>query len=298
MLPPVRSAPLRARLAASLLGLAALAPAAGAQETVTRRPPDVPFVPTPPEVVDAMLRLAGVTSSDLVYDLGCGDGRIVIAAAKRYGARGVGVDIDPERIRSARANADSAGVSGRVRFLEQDLFQTDIRPATVVTLYLLPSVNEKLRPTLLRTLRPGTRVVSHAFDMGDWQPDAHLEVGGRNVYFWLIPADVQGEWTWETRGPEGPERYSARLEQKYQQVTGRVAAGRDTVPITRLRLAGDSLTLAFARAGQEMEYRGRVSGDAIRGVVTIGTAPGGGQPWSARRIRRTARARADSAARP
>ena len=150
------------------------------------REPDVVFVPTPPEVVDAMLDLANVTKNDVVYDLGCGDGRIVIAAAKR-GATGVGIDIDPERIKEAEANAKAAGVTGRVKFLQADLFETDLRPATVVTLYLLPELNKKLQPKLMKELRPGSRIVSHAFDMGDWKAEQTRDVDGRHVYFWTIP---------------------------------------------------------------------------------------------------------------
>jgi precorrin-6B methylase 2 len=151
------------------------------------RTPDVIYVPTPPEVVTAMLKTAGVTGKDLVYDLGCGDGRIVIEAAKSYGARGVGIDIDPERIKEATANAAKAGVADRVKFLQADLFETDLRPATVVTLYLLESLNLKLQPKLVKELKPGTRVVSHAFSMGPWTPDQELTVDGRRVYLWKIP---------------------------------------------------------------------------------------------------------------
>jgi ribosomal protein L11 methylase PrmA len=134
-----------------------------------------------------MLKLAGVKSSDTLYDLGCGDGRIVIAAAKTYGARGVGIDIDPERIAEANENAKKAGVANRVRFIEKDLYEADIREATVVTLYLLSSVNLKLRPKLLSDLKPGTRVVSHQFDMGDWKPDKKVEIGYRSIFLWTIP---------------------------------------------------------------------------------------------------------------
>lgn len=151
------------------------------------RPPDVRYEPSPPEVVRAMLRLAEVTSRDVVYDLGCGDGRIVITAAKEFGARGVGIDIDPARIAESEENARKAGVSGRVRFRNEDLFEADIREATVVTLYLWPWVNLKLRPKLLRELRPGTRVVSHCHDMGDWTPERQIEVDGHRIYLWRIP---------------------------------------------------------------------------------------------------------------
>lgn len=154
-----------------------------------RQSPDVPYVPTPQVVVDEMLEMAKVTKDDLVYDLGSGDGRIVITAAQRYGARGVGIDINPKRVAEAKENALKAGVTDRVQFLQQDLFKTDISRATVVTLYLLPRINVKLRPKLLKELKPGTRIVSHAFDMGRWEPEQTLEVKGRKIYFWTIPAN-------------------------------------------------------------------------------------------------------------
>jgi SAM-dependent methyltransferase len=148
---------------------------------------DVPYVPTPERVVKKMLELAEVGAQDVVYDLGSGDGRIVITAAKEYGARGVGVDIDPERVREAKENAAAAGVTDRVEFREGDLFETDLRDATVVTLYLVQSVNERLRPKLLCELKAGSRVVSHGSDMGDWKPRKQLEIDGDWVYYWLIP---------------------------------------------------------------------------------------------------------------
>jgi SAM-dependent methyltransferase len=166
-----------------LAALAQVAPAPSQDRT-----PDVIYVPTPPEVVAAMLKVAKVTKDDVIYDLGSGDGRIVIAAAKEFGARGVGIDIDPQRIIEAQENARKAGVADKVRFLQQDLFESDISEATVVTLYLLPQLNLRLRPKLLQDLKPGTRIVSHSFDMGDWTPKALLEVNERLVYFWTIPA--------------------------------------------------------------------------------------------------------------
>ena len=165
--------------------LAAFVVPSSAQQPL--RSPDVIFVPTPQEVVDAMLKLAKVTKNDVVYDLGSGDGRIPITAAKTYGARGVGIDIDPQRIKEAQENLKNAGVGDRVKFLNQDLFTTDISEATVVTLYLLPSLNLKLLPKLNKELNPGTRIVSHAFDMGDAKPQETLNVNGRTVYFWTIP---------------------------------------------------------------------------------------------------------------
>ena len=150
---------------------------------------DVPYVPTLPEIVDEMLRLANVGKNDVVYDLGCGDGRLVIAAVKKFGAkRGVGVDIDPQRIKESNENALAAGVQNRVKFFEQALFKTNIREATVVTLYLLPEVNLRLRPKLLAELKPGTRVVSNSFDMGDWKYEKIAFVGQQPIYFWTSPA--------------------------------------------------------------------------------------------------------------
>ena len=150
--------------------------------------PDVLYIPTPQPVVDAMLRLAEVTATDVVYDLGSGDGRIVITAAKKYGARGVGVELDPVLVKQARENAAKAGVSGKVRFVTQDLFKTDLRPATVVTLYLLQSLNERLRPKLVRELRAGARVVSHVFNMGpEWPPLKTDTVERSRIFLWSVP---------------------------------------------------------------------------------------------------------------
>lgn len=167
--------------------LAAVVTPALAQTPAPLRSPDVIFVPTPQEVVDAMLKLAKVTKNDVVYDLGSGDGRIPITAAKTYGARGVGIDIDPQRIKEATENLKAAGVGDRVRFLNQDLFTTNIGDATVVTLYLLPSLNLKVLPKLNAELKPGTRVVSHAFDMGDIKPQETQNVNGRTIYLWTVP---------------------------------------------------------------------------------------------------------------
>ena len=175
-------------LAAALFSTILSAPLA-AQQTGQLRQPDVIYVPTPQEVVDEMLKMANVTSKDVVYDLGSGDGRIPITAAQKYGARAVGIDIDPQRIKEANENLEKAGpeVQKRVKFLNQDLFETSIGEATVVTLYLLPSLNVKLIPKLKKELKPGTRVVSHSFDMGaDWPPEKTVEVNGRTIYYWTV----------------------------------------------------------------------------------------------------------------
>jgi SAM-dependent methyltransferase len=181
-------------LVVALLSITAL----GAQDSKPRREPDVPYVPTTEAAVQAMLKLAGVKKTDVVYDLGCGDGRIVIAAAKSYGARGVGIDINPVRIKEAKENARTAGVERLVRFEENDLFQADIHEATVVTLFLLPNINLKLRPKLLQDLKPGTRIVSNTFDMDDWKAEKEATVGdadtdvdyeplSRRLYLWTVP---------------------------------------------------------------------------------------------------------------
>lgn len=172
---------MRFSLAAGILVAASFA----AAQTVPHL--DVPYVPSPNPVVEGMLKLAGVKAGDTVYDLGCGDGRIVITAAKAYGAKGVGVDINPERIEEARANAKSAKVDDKVRFEENDLFKANISNATVVTLYLLPDVNVRLKPKLLKELKPGTRIVSHSFNMGDWKPEKEQMIEGRPIYLWTVP---------------------------------------------------------------------------------------------------------------
>lgn len=176
-------------ISAAILTSAVINPVAvlTAVEQTTPQKPDVIFVPTPPPVVDAMLEMAQVRDGDILYDLGSGDGRIPITAAKKHKVRAVGIDIDPERIKEARANAKAAGVADRVTFRQEDLFKADFSQATVVTLYLLDSLNEKLRPRLLSELKPGTRIVSHAFRMGDWKPLKTRAVAGSMIYFWVVP---------------------------------------------------------------------------------------------------------------
>jgi len=170
------------RIACAAAGLAAAASAAG-----QGRSPDVIYVPTPPAVVDAMLEIARVAPGDVLYDLGSGDGRIPIAAARRFGVRAVGIDLDPERVWEAEENARAAGVGRLATFRREDIFQSDFRDATVVTLYLHPAVNERLRPRLLAQLVPGARIVSHQFPMGDWAPERTLDIGGRRIYLWTVP---------------------------------------------------------------------------------------------------------------
>lgn len=249
-----------------------------------QREPDVYYVPTPQEVVIEMLQMTRVTQNDIVYDLGCGDGRIVITAAKVFGARGVGVDIDPVRIKESNENARKIGVTDRVKFIEQDLFKTDIREASVVSLYLFPELNLRLRPKLLRELRPGTRIVSHEFDMGDWKPDnmgtvrnvklyyePRSAVKDTNYYYWVIPADVSGRWRWATATSTGEQDYTLHVVQKFQEITGRVSVMGQEAPIADARLVGDHLRFTLRDNAKNekavMRFDGRITGDTIQGLV-------------------------------
>lgn len=205
----------------------------------------VPYVPSDKAVVEAMLELAEVGPKDLVYDLGSGDGRILIHAARYRDARGIGIDIDPVRVADAMENAGNLGVEYVVDFIEGDIFQVDISPATVVTLYLFPDINVKLRPRLLSELRPGTRIVSHAFDIGDWKPDDWIKVEGTLLYKWIVPATVAGTWDWD--GPDGTP-FRVELTQKYQEVQGRAWRAGRRVALQSAELSGDRLEL---RLGEE-----------------------------------------------
>jgi tRNA G37 N-methylase Trm5 len=176
-----------------LLVLSLFPAVSAAQQAGKLREPDVIFVPTPQEVVDAMLKLAGVHKGDVVYDLGCGDGRTVVTAAKQYGVRAVGIDINPERIEEAKENVQKNGVGKLVTLRNEDLFEADIKEASVVTLYLLTSLNIKLRPKLWRELKPGTRIVSHSFDMGDWKAEKTENIDGRTIYLWRVPANAAAQ---------------------------------------------------------------------------------------------------------
>jgi SAM-dependent methyltransferase len=264
--------------------------------------PEVPYVPTPEEVVVEMLKMARVTQNDMVYDLGCGDGRIVITAAKLFGARGVGVDIDPNLIRRSNENARKAGVTDRVKFIEQDLFETDIREATVVALYLLPELNLQLRPKLLRDLRPGSRIVAHEFDMGDWKPDNMAKVPKVNLYYhpripyekdtyfycWVVPAKMEGVWRWSLSTPSGDRDYTLRFVQKFQEIRGTVRVKGEEVPIKAARLAGNQVSFALGEDGDKekvvMQFNGRIHGNDIAGRVEVQGGPfAGNYPWAAKR---------------
>jgi methyltransferase family protein len=257
---------------------------------------DTPYVPTPQAVVDRMLELAKVRSGDLLIDLGSGDGRMVITAATKFGARGFGVEIDPRLVRRSNEAAAQAGVADRVKFLQQDLFKTDFREANVLTLYLLPDVNLALRPKILSELRPGARVVSHDYAMGDWRPDAQetvpapdKTVGMRKesqVYLWTVPAQVGGEWALEVRTDGGTRRMQLRLAQLYQFVSGTVEVPGvpKPAPLSGGRLRGDELRLMLPAgvAGQEpVELTGRVAGSSAGGTASAARRSEG--TWTARR---------------
>jgi len=256
------------RLAAALNAVAAsgaalfLALAAHAQDPEVR----APFITTPEDVVERMLALAGTGAADLVVDLGSGDGRIVIAAARLHGARGLGVDIDAKLVEISRDNARRAGVANLVEFQERDVLLTDLSRATIVTLYLLPSLIDRLQPKLLDELRPGARIVSHAFAMKGWKPDRvekvrlrspHLRQGDEStIYLWIVPARARGFW----RGGE----WSLRVQQNFQEIEIEASAGGRTVPVTEARLEGTSIS--FSGAG--FSFRGQVGANAITGEMT------------------------------
>ncbi|MBI3127623.1 MAG: class I SAM-dependent methyltransferase [Candidatus Tectomicrobia bacterium] len=230
---------------------------------------DIHFVPTPEDAVKRMLEMAEVKPSDVVYDLGSGDGRIVISAVRDFKARkGIGVDLDPVRVQEGIANAKAAGVSDRVQFIEGNVFKVDFSEATVVTMYLLTRINIDLRPRILNELRPGTRVVSHQFDMGDWEPDETEHVGKATLYAWTVPAKVEGSWKWEMDG----NGYQLQIEQRYQKVSGNLSGGGPGAPIRYGLIKGDRLTFeAPVRGGGTMRFDGKVVGkDAIEGIVSAG----------------------------
>jgi SAM-dependent methyltransferase len=225
---------------------------------------DVPYVPTPPDLVQKMLDLARVGASDYLIDLGCGDGRIALAAVQR-GARALGVDIDPLRIQEANAAARFAGVESRVVFRRQDLFRTPIYEASVIALYLLPRINLELRPRLLTELRAGSRIVSHAFHMGDWRPEGQDELDGRRIFLWIVPAVAGGAWT--VTEPDG-NLSVLEIEQRYQEISGTLSGARGALALEQASLRGTQL-------------RFTAGGRAYAGTVGDATIEGTG--WSARR---------------
>jgi ubiquinone/menaquinone biosynthesis C-methylase UbiE len=233
----------------------------------------VPYVATPQVTVDEMLRLAGVGPEDFVIDLGSGDGRIVVTAAKKFGARGLGVDIDWRLVTEAEENARQAGVADRAKFLEQDMFQTDLGQATVITTYLFPFVMLKLRSRLL-ALKPGTRIVSHDFDFGDWPPDRKTSVR-KNVYLWIVPAQAAGRWQARLEMPPIERLFELEIKQRYQEVSAHARLNGVPSPVWEMKLVGDRLSFVVVDTTDRdneasFYFDGRVSGNVIEGELARG----------------------------
>jgi hypothetical protein len=232
---------------------------------------DVIWVPTPQRAVERMLRLAKVGPDDFLIDLGSGDGRIVIAAAKQYGAQGFGVDLNPDMVKLSQHRARQAGVADRAQFYVRDIFQTDLTRATVVTLYLLPELNIRLRPKLLQ-LTPGTRIVANAFDMGEWEADEFDSETASALRLWIVPARVAGPWSWTEKSKDRTRRMELELNQQFQRISGLVSIDKRRLRIRHARLQGARLRFTLleeqrADHGVRYDYAGRISGDTIEGEI-------------------------------
>jgi SAM-dependent methyltransferase len=240
---------------------------------------DVVWVPTPDEVVERMLNMAQTKPEDYVIDLGAGDGKIAIAAAKKFGARSLGVEYNPDMVAHAQRNARAAGVLGKTQIVQGDIFVTDFTQATVLTLYLLPSLNMKLRPQIL-AMRPGTRVVAHAFNMEDWEPDETSDVDGRRVYLWIVPASVAGRWAVEFSGAGGSEKLSLNVDQKFQKIEGVAYLGSTLAGLRDPRLSGFRIGFAYVdNHGVRRDFTGRVTGSTMEG--SFRTDSGAEGRWTA-----------------
>ncbi|MCC7483592.1 MAG: class I SAM-dependent methyltransferase [Burkholderiales bacterium] len=249
---------------------AACAPAWAQFPDITLKPP---YVPTPQVTVDEMLRLAEVTDRDVVMDLGSGDGRLAITAAVKFGARGIGIELDDTLLIQSEENARQAGVADRVTFLEQDLFRADLSRATVITMYLLPAVNMKLRPALL-ALRPGTRIVSHDFDLGDWRADRRTTIR-KNTFLWIVPAKVAGRWRARLPLPPIERLLELDLVQRYQELSATARLNGVPAQVWEAKLSGERLSFVVVDTTDRdnhtsLYFTGRVTGDAIEGEVTRG----------------------------
>ena len=275
-------------VATLLLGAALIAGPAGAQDFG-----DTPYVQTPQNVVDRMLEVAKVGAGDYVIDLGSGDGRMVITAAKQRGARGFGVDLDRRLVQLANRLAARAGVADRAKFYERDLYQTDLAAASVVTIYLLPEVNLMVRPKLLATLKPGTRVVSHDYDMGEWPPDLRFEMDapgkpvGRDqrskVFYWVVPGNAAGTWRWQLTRDGVSEEHVLSVTQNFQMLQGSLMAGKQRFALRDAKLTGEEIAFEAVDAAGTAGYRftGRITGQTVSGTVRL---PGGIElPWNGTR---------------
>ena len=231
-----------------------------------------PYVPSTQGNVDEMLRLAAVQPEDVVYDLGSGDGRVVISAARDWGARGVGVELDPKLVVQSRELAQREGVAERVAFREGDVLKAPIADATVVTLYLLTPLVERLKPRLLSELRPGTRIVAHEYGFSDWKPDRHVHIS-KNFYLYVVPARAAGKWQLTVALPGGPREYELELTQRYQEVRGGARVAGGYLPAFEPRLSGDRIEFVLNDDSLSYRYEGRVSTHEISGVVRWGNGP-------------------------
>jgi len=243
-----------------------------------------PYLPSTQVAVEEMLRVADVRESDVVVDLGSGDGRIPITAAVAFGARGFGVDIDAGLVAEANANAKKAGVENRVRFFQRDVFETDIREATVVTLYLLSGLVNRLKPKLMKELRPGTRIVAHDFPFKDWVPDRHVTIS-KNYYLYVVPAHVAGRWRLEATLSSGPHAYEVDIKQDHQKITGGArSGGAGFLPLFEPRLEGDRVRFVIVDDGHALHFEGRVRGPLMEGTMRAGVGKATiERPWRAER---------------
>jgi SAM-dependent methyltransferase len=242
---------------------------------------DVVWVPTPDAVVERMLRMARVGKNDYVIDLGSGDGRTVIMAAQKFGARALGIEYNPDMVALSIKNAEKIGIGDKVKFIKADLFETDFSQATVITMYLLPAINIKLRPKIL-DMRPGTRVVSHAFNMEDWQPDQTATVEGRDAYLWIVPAKVAGRWKLAVPAGNGEQAWQVTLEQQFQKISGKAELADKSFNLADARLRGTAVQFSFVDGnGVKREFSGTARGDRMEGTTpTQGAAP---VKWTAAR---------------
>jgi hypothetical protein len=272
-------------LALNVLGAGMHAGQAGAasQEytpSVGQEGKDVIWVPTPQALVERMLEMANVKPTDYVIDLGSGDGRTVITAAKKFGARALGIEYNPDMVELSQRNAQNEGVAGRAQFKRADIFATDFSDANVITMYLLPTLNLKLRPTLL-DMKPGTRLVSHAFTMDDWEPDQTANVEGRTAYLWIVPAKVEGNWRVSVAGG-APAQYDLSLRQRFQKLEGQAREGETTWQVRDARLRGEEITFTLAGVNGVRQFSGRAMGDKLEGTTKQG---GNEARWTAARVR-------------
>ena len=239
---------------------------------------DVIWVPTPPELVEKMLQMARITPNDFVIDLGSGDGRIAIAAAKKFGARSMGVEFNPNMVALSNREAQRQGVADRVKFLNADIFQTDFSQATIITMYLLPDLNLKLQPKILGQ-KPGTRVASYQFNMGDWQPDETANIDNRLAHLWIVPAKAGGNWSLRIDGSAQERPLS--LRQSFQMLTGQLNGATAVLAISDARLRGDQISFSVIEGAVRRDFSGRVQGNAMDGTVRAAGSPD--MRWSASR---------------